>query len=235
MDPASTPPECPNGAVATKRTPDGRRRRVLIRAFLAGIAISIGGCVYLACDVKWVGAVLFSVGLLTVVAFRLDLYTGKVGYAVENPPSYWKDILVIIVGNFLGCLLVGLMMPYDAAVDAVDAKLRTEWYSVVFKGVMCGVLMFIAVDFHRQRGSFLAIFLCVPAFILAGFEHSIADMFYVCSAGAFSLGSLAFILLVLLGNAIGCMIVPFCRKYMYDPPTDDDANRMRRVPLPIKK
>lgn len=196
---------------------DGRYWRILIRAFLAGIAISIGGCVYLACDVKWVGAILFSVGLLTVVAFGLDLYTGKAGYIVENPPSYLKDIAVIIVGNFIGCLLIGLMMPYDNAASLVDGKLAVEWYRVIFKGVMCGILMFIAVDFYKQRKSFLAIFFCVPVFIIAGFEHSIADMFYFCSAGVFTLDALVFIVLVLIGNAIGCMLIPFCRKYMYEP------------------
>ena len=195
----------------------GRYWRILLRAFLAGIAISIGGCVYLACDVKWVGAIMFSVGLLTVVAFGFDLYTGKVGYVVENPPSYLKNILVIIIGNFIGCLLIGLMMPYDNAPALVDGKLATEWYSVIFKGVMCGILMFIAVDFYKQRKSFLAIFFCVPVFILAGFEHSIADMFYFCSAGVFTLDALVFIILVLLGNAIGCMLIPFVRKYAYEP------------------
>ena len=201
----------------TTNSDKGRYWRILLRAFLAGIAISIGGCVYLACDVKWVGAIMFSVGLLTVVAFGFDLYTGKVGYVVENPPSYLKNILVIIIGNFIGCLFIGLMMPYDNAPDLVDGKLALEWYTVIFKGLMCGILMFIAVDFYKQRKSFLAIFFCVPVFILAGFEHSIADMFYVCSAGAFSLDSLIFILLVLLGNAIGCMLIPFVRKYAYEP------------------
>lgn len=191
--------------------------RCLIRAFLAGMAISIGGCVYMACDVKWVGAILFSVGLMTVVAFGFDLYTGKIGYAVEKPPSYMKDILVIIVGNFIGCLMVGLMMPYDAAVNAVDSKLAVEWYRVIFKGVMCGILMFIAVDFYKQRKSFLAIFFCVPVFILAGFEHSIADMFYFVSANVFTLDALIFIVLVIIGNGIGGMLIPFCRKYMNEP------------------
>ena len=201
----------------TTSSDKGRYWRILLRAFLAGIAISIGGCVYLACDVKWVGAIMFSVGLLTVVAFGFDLYTGKVGYVVENPPSYLKNILVIIIGNFIGCLFIGLMMPYDNAPALVDGKLALEWYTVIFKGLMCGILMFIAVDFYKQRKSFLAIFFCVPVFILAGFEHSIADMFDVCSAGAFGLDSLVFILLVLLGNAIGCMLIPFVRKYAYEP------------------
>lgn len=198
----------------------GHYGRVLARAFLAGIAISIGCCVYLACDVKWVGAVLFSVGLLTVVAFGLDLYTGKVGYAVDRPPSYLLDILVIIAGNLVGCLVAGLMMPYEAAAGLVASKLDAEWYRVIFKGVMCGILMFIAVDFHKQRGSFLAIFLCVPVFILAGFEHSIADMFYVFCAGELTLEAAAFIALVLIGNAIGCVLIPLFKRFMYEPPAE---------------
>ncbi len=195
----------------------GHYPRCLVRAFLAGVAIAIGGCVYLSCYEKWVGAILFSVGLLTVVAFRLDLYTGKVGYVVDNKPSYLIDILVIIIGNFIGSLFVGLMMPHAGTEVAVAAKLDLEWYQAIFKGILCGILMFIAVDFYKQRQSFLAIFFCVPVFILAGFEHSIADMFYFCSAGSFTVESLIFILLVLLGNAIGCILIPLCKKYMYDP------------------
>lgn len=204
-------------STSTTTSSKGHYPRTLVRAFLAGIAISIGCCVYLNCDVKWVGAILFSVGLLTVVAFGFDLYTGKIGYAVNNPPRYMIDILVIIVGNFIGCLLIGLMMPYDAASSLVDGKLADEWYRVIFKGVMCGMLMFIAVDFYKIHKSFLAIFFCVPVFILAGFEHSIADMFYFCSAGVYTLDALVFIVLVIVGNAIGGMLIPFCKKYMYEP------------------
>ncbi len=195
----------------------GHFMRVFIRAILAGMSIAIGCCVYLGCDVKWVGAVLFSVGLLTVVAFKLDLYTGKVGYVVDNPPSYLWDILVIIAGNFVGSLIVGVMMPIDSAVTVVGNKLNLEFYEVFFRGILCGILMFIAVDFYKQRGSFLAIFFCVPVFILAGFEHSIADMFYFCSAGEYTLDALTFEVFAILGNAVGCMLIPFCRKYMYEP------------------
>ena len=197
---------------------DGKKYgRSFIRAILAGMAISIGCCVYLGCDVKWVGAVLFAVGLMTVVAFKLDLYTGKVGYIVENPPSYLWFMPVIIIGNFVGCLITGLMMPIDAAQVLTTNKLGLEWYEVLFRGVFCGMLMFIAVDFHKQKNSFLALVFCVPVFILAGFEHSIADMFYFCSAGVFSLDALVFIIIVIIGNGIGGMLIPFCRKFMYDP------------------
>ena len=191
--------------------------KCLVRAILAGMMIGIGGCVYLGCEVKWVGAILFAVGLFTIFSFRLDLYTGKVGYIFENDRSYVPYLLVVILGNFIGCLILGLMMPLDAAVNLANAKLDNyEFLPVLFKGVLCGMLMFIAADCYKNTKSFIATFVCVPVFILAGFEHSIADMFYFCSAGAFSVESLVFIITVLIGNAIGGFLIPVCRKWMYE-------------------
>ena len=191
--------------------------KCLVRAILAGMMIGIGGCVYLGCEVKWVGAILFAVGLFTIFSFRLDLYTGKVGYIFDSDRSYVPYLLVVILGNFIGCLILGLMMPLDAAVNLANAKLDNyEFLPVLFKGVLCGMLMFIAADCYKNTKSFIATFVCVPVFILAGFEHSIADMFYFCSAGAFSVESLVFIITVLIGNAIGGFLIPVCRKWMYE-------------------
>ena len=191
--------------------------KCLVRTILAGMMIGIGGCVYLGCEVKWVGAILFAVGLFTIFSFRLDLYTGKVGYIFDNDRSYVPYLLVVILGNFIGCLILGLMMPLDAAVNLANAKLDNyEFLPVLFKGVLCGMLMFIAADCYKNTKSFIATFVCVPVFILAGFEHSIADMFYFCSAGAFSVESLVFIITVLIGNAIGGFLIPVCRKWMYE-------------------
>ena len=191
--------------------------KCLVRAILAGMMIGIGGCVYLGCEVKWVGAILFAVGLFTIFSFRLDPYTRKVGYIFDNDRSYVPYLLVVILGNFIGCLILGLMMPLDAAVNLVNAKLDNyEFLPVLFKGVLCGMLMFIAADCYKNTKSFIATFVCVPVFILAGFEHSIADMFYFCSAGAFSVESLVFIITVLIGNAIGGFLIPVCRKWMYE-------------------
>ena len=197
--------------------------KCFLRAILAGIAIGLGGCIFMGMvtsEYKWVGAILFSIGLFTVFTFRLDLYTGKVGYAVENKPSYLVDLVVIILGNFVGALIIGQMIPMPEATEVliVDAKLGgdIDWWRVFCKGVFCGMLMFIAADYYKTQKKYLATFVCVPVFILAGFEHSIADMFYFCSAGCFSVGSLIFILTVLVGNAIGGFLIPVCRKWMYE-------------------
>ena len=54
----------------------------------------------------------------------------------------------------------------------------------------------------------VGILFCIPVFILAGFEHSIADIFYFAASGIVSLPALGFIWTVILGNTLGGMILP---------------------------
>ncbi len=200
--------------------------KVFLRAIPAGIAIGLGGCVLLGTmsidpQLKWVGAILFAIGLFTVFTFGFDLYTGKVGYMFSDKPwTYGIDLLIMLVGNFIGALFIGSCMPMadqfvpgfiDARLDMLDNPV-----TVVLKGIVCGILMFIAADVYKTKKSYLGAFICVPVFILAGSEHSIADMFYFCAAGVYSLDVLCFILLVALGNAIGAVIIPLFQIYMYE-------------------
>ena len=59
-------------------------RRDITLGVIAGILIGIGGSVYLACDNKYVGAVLFSVALLCICMRGFALFTGKVGFIVAS-------------------------------------------------------------------------------------------------------------------------------------------------------
>lgn len=200
--------------------------KCFVRSFLAGMAIGLGGAVLLGTmginpELKWVGAILFSIGLFTVFTFGLDLYTGKVGYMFDDKPwTYGVDLLIMLIGNFFGTMFIAFCMPMaDQFIPGfIDGRLAMldSPVTVVLKGIFCGILMFIAADVYKTKKSYLGAFICVPVFILAGSEHSIADMYYFCAAGAYSLEALAFILLVALGNAIGGVIIPVCRKYMYE-------------------
>ena len=68
--------------------------------------------------------------------------------------------------------------------------------------------MYTAVWVYREKKTPLGILFCIPVFILAGFEHSIADMFYFALAGLYRLRSLWFLLLVVLGNSLGGLFIP---------------------------
>ena len=61
--------------------------RLFALAVLAGAAIGIGGIVFLSLENKIVGALMFTAGLYSICVHGLNLFTGKVGYAVEQPKS----------------------------------------------------------------------------------------------------------------------------------------------------
>jgi len=193
--------------------------KIIISSILGGILISIGGLACLLSEYKFVGALIFTVGLFGVMTYKMGLYTGKIGYVLENPPIFLLEVVLIILGNFIGCLMMGIAFPLDQAVAACEARLAVDSFTVLFKGICCGILVFIAVDQYLTKKSYIALFVCIPAFIIAGFEHSIADMFFFSSAGIFNLDSLVFILIVILGNAIGCLLIPAYKKYIDKPET----------------
>lgn len=183
-----------------------------INAILAGICIGIGCNIYLSCDNKYIGAALFSVGLITIITFGFNLYTGKVGYVITKGAKYIIDVLIILFGNAIGCILFGVLFPSNVAAQMCFIKLSTDLMAVMCKSIMCGMLMFIAVDSYRINKNSLLTFLCIPTFILSGYEHSIADIIYFTMGGVLSPLSIKFITVVIIGNAIGGMIIPFCRK-----------------------
>lgn len=181
----------------------------------AGIMVSIGGCVFLACENKIAGAVLFSVALLVICYKGFSLFTGKVGYIPEKHGR--EDISVLLLGlfgNLLGTLLCGLLIRTaianigNSALTVCEAKLTQSAWSAFVRGVFCGVLMYSAVSIFRNNSSIAGIVFCIPVFILSGFEHSIADMFYFAASGIVSVKAFVFIWLVIIGNTLGGMLLP---------------------------
>lgn len=198
---------------------------ILVRAFLTGIAIGIGGTVFLSCESKVVGAALFGTGLFVILTFGFYLYTGKVGYIVENKLNYAGEVALIWVGNFIGTFTMAklILLTRIAGISAkassmCQVKMNDSLGSIFILAVFCGILMFIAADGYKKIehsvGKFLAIFLPVIVFILSGFEHCIANMFYFSIASAWNTSSLGYLMIMTLGNAAGGMLIPLCRKAM---------------------
>ena len=183
-----------------------------INSILAGICIGVGCNIYLLCDNKYIGAALFSVGLITIITFKFNLYTGKVGYIITNDNRFIIDIFIILLGNIIGCILFGVLFPSDIATQICYTKLDTKLIIIMYKSIMCGLLMFIAVDSYKINNNFLLTFLCIPKIILSGYEHSIANIIYFTMGRVFSLSTIRFVIIAILGNAIGGMIIPFCKK-----------------------
>ena len=65
--------------------------RIFISSIMAGLCIAIGATVYLsmlALNQKFIGSILFGVGLFTIIAFGLWLYTGKIGFVINEKLNY---------------------------------------------------------------------------------------------------------------------------------------------------
>lgn len=181
----------------------------------AGLLITIGCCVYLACDVKWVGAVLFSVALLTICIKGYSLYTGRIGFVLENAnKDYFSALFLGLLGNVIATAVVGIAVQYaipnlNSVASAMCAvKLDQIWWQTLIRGIMCGVLMYVAVAVYKEKKSVIGVLFAIPVFILSGFEHSIADMGYFAIGGVYSAQAFGFIWLVILGNSIGALILP---------------------------
>ena len=168
-----------------------------VKSILAGIAIGIGSYVNLRLG-GIAGAFLFSVGLFLVCHFRLNLYTGKVGYTgiIKN--------LQFLLGNLIGSLFLWFL-PQNTAKFVMTQKLGEPLYVTFLNAIICGILIYAAVECFR-RGHHYMIAICVPAFILFGAEHCVADMCYAANAHMFSLELCLFILIVVLGNSIGSIL-----------------------------
>lgn len=95
----------------------------LIKSILAGVMIGVGCNVYLSCENKYIGALLFSIGLITILIFEFNLYTGKVCYIPKKGISFTKQVLIILIGNIIGCICMGLMFPSEIAQVMCQNKL----------------------------------------------------------------------------------------------------------------
>ena len=191
------------------------KMKKLFPAFFGGVAsgllVGIGGTVLLSCESKVVGAVMFTVALLAICCLGLYLYTGRIGFAAEKfDAKTARDLAVGLFGNFTGATLTGLIMRFarpmiiEKAVTACTIRLENGVLRGFVLGCFCGVLMYVAVKIYKL-GSPLGIIFCIPVFILSGFEHSIADMFYFAAAGMMNLAYVGFIVAVVFGNSVGAL------------------------------
>lgn len=202
--------------------------KVLFKSFLAGIMIAIGGTVFLSIENKVIGASLFSIGLFGVLIYNLNLYTGKIGYLITNLNlKYIKELIITLIGNFIGACSVGFILRYtriydniyEKALNLANIKLSDSIISIFILSIFCGLLMYFAVNgFKKQTdfGKYLVVYLGVAVFILCGFEHCIANMYYFSVADIWSFKTLGYTGIMVLGNSIGSFIIPLCNLVIKD-------------------
>jgi len=184
--------------------------QIIKSSILAGICIGIAGFGYLA-EKSIIGAVLFAFGLLTVVHYKLKLYTGTAGFIVKGEVA---TLFLILLGNLVGCLVVSLIarcspMPLqETAQKVLEGRLATGPLKGGILAIGCGFIMTTAVTFARKDKN-LPLLFGVPLFIMCGFPHCVADAFYYMAVPVSFLAEhwlevLVFYVSIVAGNFVGC-------------------------------
>ena len=155
---------------------------------LAGYLIGLAVHIYAYCKNEVVGAILFGLGLLTICAFKLSLFTGKVG---ESKFEDISDCIYIFLGNLAGVSIALLLFEY--------LSIPLPYLSA---GIVCGSLMQLGVALYSKHP--WATVMCVAAFLLSDAKHCIA-MFYVPRFE--SAEWWLTLLYVIIGNIIGAKII----------------------------
>ena len=198
----------------------------------AGAAIGVGSFLFTICasyGLKTLGCALFAVGLFTVCFFSLFLYTGKIGYFLDNTEkkNYTIDLLVGYIGNIVGAVALGYLLRLifssfnNQTMEGIKKIVASRMVDIGNGGspfikqlgssFFCGTLVYLAVHFWKKKWNFILrtaiLVLCVFLFVYFGFEHCIANMFYFSYGNAWNMQSLVNILIVTIGNSLGAIMV----------------------------
>ena len=165
---------------------------------LAGVGATFGN-VYVG---KLAGACIFPAGLLMVVVAGSELFTGNnlMVCALFSRKIGLKQLLknwsLVFIGNFIGAMFITLAVVFSGVFDPVADvvvstalnKVGLEFGEALLRGILCNFLVCIAVwmafGSSSLGGKAAAVFFPVMLFVLCGFEHSVANMFYI-PAGIF--------------------------------------------------
>ena len=173
--------------------------KMFLLGVFAGMFIALAGAGATFGNVyggKIVGACIFPVGLIMVVLAGSELFTGNNLMLTSlfskkiSLGQVFKNWLLVYFGNLIGALLISLLVVYGGLFDGISEsvinttmnKINLGFGEALIRGILCNFLVCIAVwmSFGAKTlgGKILAIFGPIMLFVLCGFEHSVANMFY---------------------------------------------------------
>ncbi|HCL4447130.1 TPA: formate/nitrite transporter family protein [Clostridium botulinum] len=201
-----------------------------LNSVMVGIYISIGCISYLLTDNKLVGSTLFVIGLFLVMNFSNLLYT-RLNPLLPSAQNKKEHILLIIqslIGNFIGSYLIA----YICSLTRLNIKLQAKAYKLVqlkvadtnislfILAIFCGILVGYGVLLSSKQeyltDKTISILIPVVIFVFCGFEHSIADMFYISCSQMWNKCTIIKISVIIIGNFIGGYLVGLGDKLSYN-------------------
>lgn len=143
----------------------------------------------------------FSVGLMLVVICGAELFTGNnliITSKLEHQVTWlklFKNWIMVYIGNLVGALILAYIWYYSGlwkldkcalgarALTIADAKVDLNWFNAFCRGILCNILVCLAVwmslSSDRAISKIAAIFFPIMAFVACGFEHSVANMYFI--------------------------------------------------------
>jgi formate transporter len=186
-----------------------------------------------------VGGLVFCLGLVLVVAAGAELFTGNVLMVVAwargriTGAQVMRNWGLVLVGNLLGSVLLAVIVLYSGvlglnkglvathALEVAGHKDGLSFVTAFFSGVMCNLLVCLAVWLsyagRTVADKILAVIFPIMTFVACGFEHSVADMYFIPlglmlkASGVVATGvasvtfgsTVAHLIVVILGNVVG--------------------------------
>ncbi|MFH1854089.1 MAG: formate/nitrite transporter family protein [Candidatus Omnitrophota bacterium] len=168
-------------------------------AVLSGGTLDAGFARFLAGSV-------FSVGLMLVLILGSELFTGNILMTIGliyKKYSFTKVLrswLVVYLGNLLGAIIIawlvfksGLMGSANnlsptgvIAVNIAESKMQLTFIEALCRGILCNMLVCLAVIMsiaaRTVEGKILGIYFPIMAFVASGYEHSVANMYFLPAA-----------------------------------------------------
>lgn len=182
--------------------------KMIILGFFAGLFIGFAGIASTTAAAtianpsiaKLVGACVFPAGMAMVLIAGSELFTGNnlIIIAVLEEKIKWYEMLknwvFVFLGNFLGAAFVAMLVVYGHTPDLFEGVLAQKMVvaaltrvnqtfpEAFIRGILCNILVCIAVwaafAAKHVSGKLLMSFWPVMIFVLCGFEHSIADIYF---------------------------------------------------------
>lgn len=183
----------------------------LFRSILAGWVIGLGSLASFSTSNRMLGAALFSIGILLVMLFGFNLYTGyipKLSQEKQIKINVW-NIPICLCGNIIGTQSLALCCygsKYNEAVIRATELVanKNNLFAGLLSGVSCGIVIGLIVLNSHKTLKWIMTPLLIMTFILSGMEHCIADAFYM---GLSRQWKPLFLLMVIIGNTIGGYII----------------------------
>lgn len=157
--------------------------------------------------IRLVSGLLFPVGLCMVIMLGTELFTGNalmVTAAIEKKITWGqlaRNWVIVYVGNLVGSVVLAALMAFFGQLDigngalavytakVAAAKSSLPWGNAFVLGIFCNLLVCVAVYMgntsQQTSGKLLGIFIPIMTFVCCGFEHCVANMYYI-PAGIFA-------------------------------------------------